>query len=88
MSGAEPEAGLDVITALEGRLKAAVSLRSRGERRWVLALKLVYDGHPAGDLSFNLEGYDASEAQDVARNVARHPQLMREIDEYLWGESD
>ncbi|TGD75085.1 hypothetical protein E4634_03485 [Mangrovimicrobium sediminis] len=79
---------LDLITALEGRLKAAVNLSPRGEQRWVMTLRLLYDGHPAGNLSFNLDGYDAGEAEALARNIPHHPGLMREIDEYLWGESD
>ncbi len=78
----------DLITQLEGNLKAAVNLAQRDGQSWTLSLKLMYDGHPAGQLSFNLHGYDATEARDLATNIATHSFLMREIDEYLWGESD
>jgi len=79
---------LDLITTLEGRLKAAINLSRRGEQSWLLSLQLFYDGHPAGNLSFNLDGYSAHEAESVARTIPQHPALMREIDEHLWGESD
>ena len=77
-----------MITTLEGKLKAAVDLSKRNDDLWLLKVKLVYDGEPAGELSFNLNGYDHAEAEQVARNIHHNDYLMREIDEYLWGESD
>ena len=79
---------LDLITLLEGKLKAAVNLRPQTADCWTLSLKLMYDGHPAGTLSFNLNGYDEQEARTIAKNIPDNAFLMREIDEYLWGESD
>ncbi len=79
---------MDFITALEGRLMAAVNLMPKGANSWLLSLRLVYDGTPAGTLSFDLNGYSAAEAGELARNIRSQPFLMREIDEYLWGESD
>lgn len=81
-------AGIDLIAHLEGKLRAAINLEPVTEDVWCLSLKLMYDGEPAGTLSFNLNGYDQGEALEVARNVSSNPYLMREIDEYLWGESD
>lgn len=79
---------LDLITQLEGKLKAAINLEPLPGDSWRLSLRLVYDGEPAGTLSFNLNGYNPEEARDIARNVSSNAFLMREIDEFLWGESD
>ncbi len=79
---------LDLIQHIEGKLRAAINVRMTQEDTWLLTLNLVYDGHPAGKLSFNLNGYSEEEAYEVARNLNQYPYLMREIDEYLWGESD
>lgn len=79
---------LDLIAQLEGKLKAAVNLKLCAENSWKLSLKLMYDGELAGTMSFNLEGYDAEEAQEIAQNIPNNAFMMREIDEYLWGESD
>ena len=82
---AEP---LDFIAKLEGKLKAAINLRQCTESSWKLSLKLMYDGEPAGNLSFNLDGYTLQEATQLAQNISQNAFVMREIDEYLWGESD
>ena len=79
---------MHLISQLEGKLKAAIHLQRLSVSSWVLSLNLMYDGHPAGSLSFNLDGYDADEAQTLAKNVSGNAFLMREIDEHLWGESD
>lgn len=79
---------LNLIARLEGKLKAAINLEPLAADTWKLSLKLVYDGEPAGNLSFNLNGYGEEEARDIARNISSNPFLMREIDEFLWGESD
>ncbi|MFV8818399.1 hypothetical protein [Haliea sp. E17] len=79
---------MDLIVPLEGELMAAVNLVPQGERAWLLSLRLVYDGFPAGILRFDLNGYDADEARSIAASIRDNPFLMREIDEYLWGESD
>ena len=77
------------ITLLEGRLKAAVELRpAAGADNWLLQVHLMYDGSPAGSVSFNLHDYRRDEAEAVAANIGDNPFLMREIDEFLWGESD
>ena len=51
-------------------------------------VRLFYGGEPVGTTSFNLEGYTQKEAEMIAKDVKNNPFLMREIDEYLWGESD
>lgn len=58
------------------------------EPSWLMLLDLFYDGDNTGQTSFNLHGYTLEEAQDVARNIADNPYMMKEIDEFLWGESD
>ena len=79
-----------LITSLEGKLKAAVELKPvpRQEQEWVLDVNLIYDGAAAGTASFKLHGYSQADAEQVARNIRHNDFLMREIDEYLWGESD
>ncbi len=79
---------LDLIVHLEGELMAAVNLAPKGEGLWLLSVRLMYDGFPSGILQFDLNGYDAAEAQEIARGIGSNPFMMREIDEYLWGESD
>ncbi|MCY0966179.1 hypothetical protein [Parathalassolituus penaei] len=81
------------ITLLEGRLQAAVELipdpeNSNTTGNWLLRIRLMYDGAAAGVTSFTLHSHSAEEARDVARNIGSNPYLMREIDEFLWGESD
>ena len=76
------------ITQLDGNLRAATTLRDIGNDGWLLLIHLSYEGCPAGNLGFNLHNHSQTEADQVARNVAKNPFLMKEIDEYLWGESD
>lgn len=88
------------ITQLEGKLKAMVQLRPVAiaaqdgatqeiePRHWRLDIDLLYDGATAGKTSFNLHGYSRQEAEAVARNIRSNAYLMKEIDEFLWGESD
>lgn len=88
------------ISLLEGRLQAAVELHPQTGQRgsgnaaatletdWLLKIRLMYDGTAAGVTSFTLHGHSAEEARNVARNIGSNPYLMREIDEFLWGESD
>ena len=83
------------IAQLEGNLKAMVQLRpvaiaaQDGEpSHWRLDIDLFYDGEKAGKTSFNLHGYSRQEAEAVARNIRSNAYLMKEIDEFLWGESD
>lgn len=78
------------ITQLEGKLKAAVSLLpyEEDQSQWLLTVNLFYEDGPAGKTTFTLHGYNELEAQEIARNIKSNPYLMREIDEYLWGESD
>lgn len=79
-----------LITHLEGDLKATVTLVpiENLNNEWRLDLHLFYRGEPAGHTSFNLHGYTEEEAHDVARNIRQNDFMLREIDEYLWGESD
>ena len=79
-----------LITQLEGSLKAAIMLvpDQQQETIWQLKVNLFYEDGPAGQTSFTLHGYDQAEAEEVARNLRSNAYLMREIDEYLWGESD
>lgn len=80
----------NLITPLEGNLKAAVQLRPvpRREHEWVLDINLFYDGNAAGTTSFNLYGYSRADAEQVARSIRDNEYLMKEIDDFLWGESD
>lgn len=78
----------NLISQLEGRLKACISLNPQEIDSWLMRVQLFYDGEPAGITSFNLQGYSAEEAEDIARNLKTNAFLMREIDEFLWGESD
>ena len=78
------------ITQLEGTLKAVINLIPSNEDRtnWLMAIRLFYDGGPAGETSFTLEGYSEEEACELVKNLNKNEFLMKEIDEYLWGESD
>ena len=80
---------LNFITQLEGTLKAAIHLIPCNDDRtdWQMDIKLFYDGGPAGETSFNLQGYSEEEACDLVKNLSKNEYLMKEIDEYLWGES-
>jgi hypothetical protein len=76
------------ITCLEGSLRAAVQVTRIGEDIWRLSLNLHYAGDPAGTLSFTLNGYSQEDAFELAKNVGESQFIMREVDEYLWGEMD
>ena len=77
------------LKQLEGDLKAAIELHPTAEDDlWLLVIPLSYDGDPAGTKSFNLHGYAREEAEAVARDIQANPFVMKEIDEFLWGESD
>lgn len=77
------------IQRLEGQLTAMIELHPTDkDSQWLLVIKLNYDGSEAGKTSFNLHGYTEEEATNVARNISNNPYIMKEIDEYLWGESD
>jgi hypothetical protein len=80
----------NVIAQLEGKLKAFVSLRPHEHaiKCWNMDVQLYYEGDHAGNKRFTLHGYDLAEAEHLARNIKSDAYLMREIDEYLWGESD
>ena len=80
----------DFITPLDGGLLACVSLQEHAEQKdaWLMRIKLMYDGELAGTTEFNLQGYSQSEAEALARDLRKNDYLMREIDEFLWGESD
>ena len=55
---------------------------------WRMLVRLYYDNEPAGTTSFNLQGYSREEAEHLARHLGENAFVMREIDEFLWGESD
>lgn len=78
----------NLISQLEGCLKAHISLKQREPDSWLMSVELFYSGEPAGITSFNLNGYSKIEAEEIARNLKNNDFLMREIDEFLWGESD
>ncbi|HBO95546.1 MAG TPA: hypothetical protein DD667_19850 [Gammaproteobacteria bacterium] len=81
---------LNYISVLERSLKAHIRLNPCADepQNWKLDIQLFYQGPPAGTTSFNLHGYTREEAEQVARTVKDNQFMMREIDEYLWGESD
>lgn len=77
------------IQRLEGSLTAMIELQpTQMADQWLLLIKLNYDGNEAGKASFNLHGYEEQEAINIAKNIPANPYIMKEIDEYLWGESD
>ncbi len=78
------------ITRLEDKLKAVTILKSESQEdsNWELVVKLFYEQQPVGVISFTLRGYCLEEAEYMAGHIKDHPHLMREIDEFLWGESD
>lgn len=82
------QAAFTLITHLEGHLKAAVELAPVATENWLLTITLMYDGAQAGKTSFNLNGYSRTEAEAIARTIKTNPFIMKEIDEFLWGESD
>lgn len=73
---------------IDKRLRAMVTLSQKHGNTWLLDVELFYDGSSSGNTSFNLNGYSESEAVDIARNIRGNAYLMKEIDEFLWGESD
>lgn len=80
---------LNLITPLEGELKAAVKLRPHQQPDcWLLEVALFHSGDPAGSTRFTLNGYSREEAERLARNIKGNQFMMREIDEQLWGDSD
>lgn len=81
---------LNLITQLESKLKALISLHAvdRNAGAWLMQVELLYENHPAGQLSFNLNGYSQPEAETIARDFRHNPELMQEVDLLLWGEMD
>ncbi len=81
---------LNLITPLEGNLKAVVQLSPlpQPSDHWSLDVTLYYDGALAGKTGFILRGYSRQDAETIARTIKSNAFLMKEIDEYLWGESD
>lgn len=78
-----------LIRHLEGKLQAVMELQPADPvDHWLLLLKLIYDGEPAGELSFNLHNYTEAEARDLAHNITQHGFIMREIDDLLFGDSE
>jgi hypothetical protein len=78
---------------IENRLRALVTLQNQGEspvgdHKWLMALDLFYDGDAAGKTSFTLHGYSEEEAQKIAQSIGENDYMMKEIDEFLWGEND
>lgn len=78
------------ICKLEGALNAAVELfnQTTDTSQWQLSIKLFHNNVPVGSTQFTLNGYSKTEAEDIAKNIRTNPFIMREIDEYLWGEMD
>jgi hypothetical protein len=76
------------ILVLERQLRAMVSLSEQRQDVWLLLVDLFYEEKPVGKTSFTLNGYSEDEAVEVARNLGSNSYLMKEIDDFLWGESD
>ena len=53
-----------------------------------MEVELLYETHPAGRVSFNLNGYSQAEAEAVAHGFKHNQALMQEVDLLLWGEMD
>lgn len=83
---------LNLITQLEGGLKATIELAPALDAPenidWHMHVHLYYDGDPVGDTSFNLNGYSQAEAVHLAKSIRHNAYIMKEIDDFLWGESD
>ncbi|MBE0505596.1 MAG: hypothetical protein IBX50_02620 [Marinospirillum sp.] len=78
-----------LISHLEGNLRAVMELQPAAEAEsWLLQVKLIYDGEPAGEISFNLLHYTEEEARHLAHNITDHGFIMREIDDLLFGDSE
>lgn len=78
-----------LISHLEGSLRAVMELQPAAEAEsWLLLVKLIYDGEPAGEISFNLLNYTEEEARHLAHNITDHGFIMREIDDLLFGDSE
>ena len=81
---------LNLITQLENKLKALITLYAldEAEGNWQMDVELLYESHPAGPVSFNLNGYSQEEAEAIARDFKHNQALMQEVDLLLWGEMD
>lgn len=81
---------MDFICPLESGLKLIAHLRALDEsgRCWVLDGEIFDTSVKVGSVSFTLSDYSLSEAETIARNIAKNPFMMRVIDEELWGEMD
>lgn len=87
---AAPMDVLDLITPLEGKLKACLSLSPtpHSTDAWQLQVRLFYDGAPAGTTTFTLHGHTRDEAEAITRGIRHNSFMMQEIDQMLWGEMD
>ncbi|MFK4752972.1 MULTISPECIES: hypothetical protein [Oceanospirillaceae] len=90
LAGSNPEiTSSHYLLQLEGKLRAIIELKPTSESdNWLLFVHMSYDGDTAGTTSFNLYGYSRDEAETLAANLKDNAFLMKEIDDYLWGESD
>lgn len=81
---------LNYMTPLDGELSAFISLQSRelNAGYWLINVKLFYEGKEVGTTSFTLQGYNQEEAENIVKNFKENAYLMKEIDDFLWGESD
>ena len=82
--------GFNYISHLDGNLRACISLEDhiKNAGYWSMRVQLFYNDESVGSTSFNLQGYSQQEAEAIAKDLKNNAFLMREIDEYLWGESD
>jgi len=78
------------IANLDAGVKATVSLISKQTNAgyWLMKVHLYYEGKSAGTTSFTLRGYSQEEAEEIACNLPNNAFLLREIDAFLWGDSD
>lgn len=81
---------VNIITPIEQNLKALTTLigSESTDDEWKMQISLFYKNTPAGMLSFTLNGYTLEEAEELVHNLRNNEFLMKEIDDFLWGESD
>ncbi|WP_432697576.1 hypothetical protein ACQUQP_04280 [Marinobacterium sp. YM272] len=82
------EGALNFINVVDRHLRVVSRLQLATEPHHSirLDLSLFYDNHPAGSLSFDLNGFSPAESVALARDIKSNPYLLREIDEYLCGD--
>lgn len=82
------DGALNFINVVDTHLRVVSRLQLATEAHHTirLHLSLFYDNHPAGSLSFDLNGFSPAEAVALARDIKSNQYILREIDEYLCGD--